>query len=138
MAEITHAGIIKGIEKNKVLVAIQAESACVSCQAKEICGTDSGNEKVVEVESEDKTYKIGDKVIISLKEKLGFTALFYAYVLPFIILIISLIISLQTISSEGISAVISLVLVIVYYFILYMFKDKLKKKFHFKITENFI
>lgn len=134
--DITHKGIVKDINDENISVSILAETACVSCKAQEICGVAEGKEKTIDVKTDGSSYKIGDTVVVAIKESMGFRALFLAYILPFVVLIIILISALQIIKSEGIAALVALGFVSIYYIVLYIYRDQIKKKFHFSIIDN--
>ena len=94
MAEkpIEHKGIIQRITDKSIFVSIIAESACISCKAKGVCTTGDVEEKIIEVIKPVQDYSIGDHVTVQLKRSLGFRALFYGYILPFIVVLFALII----------------------------------------------
>ncbi len=134
---INHPGIIEKIEKNRMWVVIQPQSACGNCHSKSYCGMAEVAEKVVEVQSfrTDKSYEPGQRVTISLKKSLGYRALFLGYLLPFLILLSTLIIMLGLTANEGLSAIVSLLLMVPYYSILYIKRDLIKSSFRFFIKE---
>ena len=130
---IEHQGVIKEIINGVIQVSIRQVSACSACHAKEVCRTGDTTEKLVDVTCQDNNYKIGDTVNIVLAESLGFKALFLSYLLPFLILISSLIITTILTNNEFIAGLTSITIIIPYYFILYLNRDKIKKKFIFKL-----
>ncbi|MDL2262175.1 SoxR reducing system RseC family protein [Bacteroidales bacterium OttesenSCG-928-I21] len=131
---IEHIGVVSEITDDSIFVKLEVQSACASCHAKNVCGAD-GNTKIVEINSNDKSYRIGENVNVKLRESLGMKALFLGYLLPFIVLISTLIIFINIGISEGLSAVLAILFLIPYYTILYFLKDKLKKEFDFKIEK---
>ena len=72
---------------------------------------------------------------VIFQESKGFTALFYGYVLPFIIILITLIITNSITNNELLSGLISLGILIPYYTTLYFFRHLLKKVFKFEVEE---
>ncbi|MBP7496131.1 MAG: SoxR reducing system RseC family protein [Bacteroidales bacterium] len=133
---IEHPGIIEKIENNTIFVKILAESACISCRSKKICSISDIKEKIIEISfNKNNKYKTGDRVTVVMEAKLGFLALFLGYILPFLILISSIIALSYFIKNEPLTALISFFLLAVYYFILFLLRQKLKKKFDFKIKE---
>lgn len=47
MERIIHKGIIKSVERGRLLVEIVSDSACASCKAKGACGASESVEKIV-------------------------------------------------------------------------------------------
>jgi sigma-E factor negative regulatory protein RseC len=135
-AKIEHKGTVKEILDDLLLVKIVPESSCQSCRAKMFCGAD-GEEKIIEVSSWDEDYETGESVMVMLKESLGFKALFYGYIAPFLVILFSIVFMLSLGLNEGLTAIISLLLLAPYYGILYLYKDKLKKEFTFSIRKNY-
>ena len=135
---IMHTGIIKSIDKNKINVTILSQSACSGCHAKSMCTVADMKEKVIEISKKSRdNYKIGDQVTVVMERSMGPKAVFYGYFFPFLVVLISLIVLISLTGNEGLAGLISLVLLIPYYFMIYLLRDKLKKKFEFKIvTKN--
>ena len=69
------------------------------------------------------------------KESKGFTALFYGYVLPFLIVLITLVVVISITNNELYGGLLSLSVLIPYYIILYLFRHQLKKVFKFEVEE---
>ncbi|MCF8297069.1 MAG: SoxR reducing system RseC family protein [Saprospiraceae bacterium] len=130
---IEHSGIITKIDDSTIYISIIAESACVSCSAKGMCNVSDMKEKIIEVSNHNYDYKVGEKVTVVLEKSLGMKAVFYGYFLPLIIVVTSLIILTATSVNEGLAALVSIGLLIPYYIALNFNKDKLKKKFEFRI-----
>ncbi len=131
---ITHPGIVKQTDNDRVFVMILAQSACASCHAKGMCSVSDMEEKIIEVyKQKDRTYKPGDQVSVIMKKSLGNKAVFIAYFLPFLIVLAALFILVEVTQEEGLSALIALALLVPYYIIIYYSRDKLKKTFMFSI-----
>jgi sigma-E factor negative regulatory protein RseC len=131
---IKHSGIISKIDEKNYYVTIVAQSACSACHAKGICNVSELQEETVEVpKTSSGDHKVGEKVEVLMERTLGTRAVFLGYFLPFLILLFALIITTSIIDNEGIAGLISLSVLIPYYLLLYFKKDKLKKKFVFRI-----
>lgn len=131
---IEHPGIIYRIESDKILVKIEPQSACGSCQSKSYCGMAEVAEKIVEVHpSANHTYNVGQKVVISLKKSLGYRALFLGYLLPFLFVMFTLIITIGITGNEPLAAITSLLVVVPYYYYLYRNRETIKSSFRFLI-----
>ncbi|NQU85946.1 MAG: SoxR reducing system RseC family protein [Mariniphaga sp.] len=133
---IRHKAFVKQIDPDLMIVAIINQSACSSCHAKGACSVSGFQEKEIEITGFSKKYSENEEVTILFKESNGFKALFYGYMLPFIVLISTLILSLILTKNEGISGLISLGILIPYYTTLYFFRNHLKKIFKFEIEET--
>lgn len=130
---ITHQGIIESIENNLIKVRIVNLSACAACHAKGACSASDQEEKIIDVISNGKIYKVGQVVTISSKMENGLKALFYGYVLPFILVFLTLILLTILSFSETLAGIIALGILIPYYVVLYLFRQQLEKKFTFEI-----
>ncbi|NCC88002.1 MAG: hypothetical protein EOM05_09090 [Clostridia bacterium] len=129
---IEHKGIVSEINENAIFVDLSVQSACAACHAKSVCGIDSA-QKTIEVRTDNKSFTIGEKVNVVMRESLGMKALFLGYLLPFIVVITTLMILLSADFSEGFSGLISIIVLVPYYFVLYFFKDRIKREFNFDI-----
>jgi len=130
---IKHEGTIVFAEKNNIKVKVLSLSSCANCHAKGYCTSNDSKEKIIDIEVSKNSYKEGDKVMLTLSKKLGFFALFLAYILPLILMISSMLLLSIFDISEIYVGLISLLVLLPYYSIVYLFKDKLKDKFLFKI-----
>lgn len=130
---VDHLGVIQGIDGSYIDVCITSFSACASCHAKGACSASDSKEKVISVFMPSHSHEVGDTVRVVMKQSLGFKALFWGYLLPFI-LVVTVLIALTTIEvSEGKAGLASLAILPVYYLFLYLFRDKVTKQFDFEI-----
>jgi positive regulator of sigma E activity len=134
--QIEHSGIIKEIQDNLIHVLIVQQSACGECDVNGVCSVSDHQEKIIEIESTDSTYQIGEKVILFGNQSIGLQAVFVAFVIPFILVLLTLIILQSFISNEAISGVIALLVLVPYYSILSFFNKKFNKKFKFEIKKD--
>lgn len=134
---IEHAGIIESIQDHRFRILIIQQSACIDCDAKGACSLYDQQEKIVEVESFDSSFKIGEKVLLLGKNSFGLLAVFLAFVMPFILILIILIILQSIMSNEIVSGGIALFILVPYYLILSLFNRKLKTKFNFEIKKEY-
>lgn len=133
--EISHKGIIKALSAQRILVEIINESACSACHAKGMCSAADMKEKEKEIEINHFSGKfhVGQTVEVVGKTSQGFKALFYGYLLPFLLIMIVLITLTSLQFSEGISGLLSLSILIPYYLILYFTRNRIRKSFEFEI-----
>ncbi len=133
--KVTHQGVIDDITSNTVKVRIQTSGSCVHCSAKDQCVASTGESRVITVDNYNGTeFKKGDTVTLTGEKGGGLKAVFYAYFLPFLLIIFSLIVATQFIHSEVISGLIALAVLIPYYLLLWMNKKSLQQQFTYKIT----
>jgi len=133
---IEHTGIVNSIEGNIIRVLIIQESACNACHAKGACSASDQDEKIIEVENSDPTFKVGDGVVLYGQRSIGLQAVLLAFVIPFILILFTLLVLRPFVSSEAISGTLALSVLIPYYIILSFFKNKLKAKFQFFIRKE--
>lgn len=131
---ITHPGIIKQLFEKKVEVMILSQSACSSCHAKGACSAADMEEKIVLVDrNPESNYTVGQQVTVFMREQLGTLAVFFGYILPFLLVILTLIIMIVSDFSEGIAGLTALIILIPYYLVLYSLRNKMSKTFQFGI-----
>ncbi len=130
---VSHEGIIKKVDGNKVEVSVVAQAGCASCQLKGVCSVGEVQEKVVEVEISGFSFKEGQTVTIEMKQSLGTMAVLLGYVFPFVVILTGLIIFLQLGLDQGIAGILSLLLLVPYYGILYLSRKYLRKKFQYNL-----
>lgn len=133
---IEHEGIIEKINGNQVTVRILQQSACSTCHAKGACMAADSKEKLVEVVDFSGRFQENERVIIEGKESMGHKAVFWAFVLPLIILILTLIVTLSLWNfSEMEAAISAMVALIPYYLILYLLRTKMANSFQFHLKK---
>ncbi|WP_294081081.1 SoxR reducing system RseC family protein [Proteiniphilum sp. UBA5384] len=134
---IEHEGIIEKIRGNQVTVRILQESACSTCHAKRTCMAADSKEKLVDVIDFSGRFSEDERVIIEGKESLGHKAVFWAFVLPLIILIATLILALSLWNFNETEAAISAMAALVpYYLFLYLLRKKMANSFQFSIKKR--
>lgn len=134
--EVSHDGIVKRIEGDKVFVSIIAKAACLSCQMNNSCSTSELSEKLIEINRYDVNFTVGENVSVALKETSGIKALMIGYMIPFILMIATLIIVAEFTENEIIIGLSSLGILAPYYFSLFVLQDFLKKQFSFFVHKQ--
>ncbi|MCK5884819.1 MAG: SoxR reducing system RseC family protein [Bacteriovoracaceae bacterium] len=129
---IKHDGIVDKVKDGVVIVSINAKSACSGCHAKGACGGMDCLDKEVEVLTKD-SYSVGEQVRVCISTAVGFKALFWGYLLPFLLLIGVIITAVMSKMSEDIAAILGLSATAFYYLLLYPMRHKLSKQFRFEI-----
>ena len=133
MKAIEHRGIVESTDDGVIKVNITAMSACASCQVKGSCSVGDMENKVVEIRNSNLNIRDGEFVNVVMSQSLGYKALFYGYILPFILIFVVLITATEAGLSEGYAGLLALSPLPVYYLILYLLKDRLRKTFSFSI-----
>jgi len=135
MDEIKHKGVVSGKNGNTLFVTIINEAACAACHSRAACTVSDFKEKQIEITSFHNQYNPGDPVMVVMRESAGLSAVFYAYVLPFALLLISLILSLSFTQNEIISGFVSLGVLVPYFFVLWLLREKFAKSMKFELEE---
>ena len=106
---ITHPEKVKKVTGATVEVKILAESACASCRVRNKCGMGESREKLLVVETpEAPFFEEGEAVEVHTDQVMGLKAVFFAYMLPFLLVLTALLILLQTGSREVVAGTVSL------------------------------
>lgn len=132
---ISHRGIVSNINNNQIEVTIISESACSSCKSNKMCSISEIKEKIIYIENIDNSFKIGENVNVYLQERLGAYAVFFAYGLPFILMVLVLFVGYYQKLSEPIMGLCVISLLTVYYLSLYFLRNQIGKKVSFKVEK---
>ena len=131
---VTHPGIVKKVESNRIEIAIMVTSACASCEIKGACSVSDVEEKSVIVDiNNNEQYKVGQNVTIEMSQSLGTWAVLLGYVFPFLVLLAGLIIFIELGLDQGIAGILSLALLLPYYFTIYLLREYLGTRFNYNI-----
>lgn len=132
---IEHQGRVSVISGSHVEVEIQTSSACAHCSATDRCISADSKTRIITVEDYNgpKLNK-GDMVSLKGESKNGLTAVFFAYFLPFLLIIATLFTVNGFMKDEALAGLASLAILIPYYSIIWFFRNRFKKHFSFKIN----
>lgn len=138
MQEIArHTGKVVSISDGSVRVLITTLSACGSCEAHAHCGFSESRDKEIIVDTPDwQHYQPGQQVTVTVNERLGLAAVWWAYLFPAALLLAVVIALLCAADSEPLAVVIGLAAVAAYYIVLYLFRHRLQRRFSFGISEE--
>ncbi|MEL0454919.1 SoxR reducing system RseC family protein [Flavobacteriaceae bacterium SZ-1-7] len=130
-----HSGIISKISGDSVIVALEQNIHCESCKAKAACGISESTTKEVTVYNATDPFIVNEHVKVILKKTLGFKAVFWAYVFPFLLMLLTLIIA-SAFFAEWIAGVLSILVLLPYYLTLHFLKNNLKSAFKISILKQ--
>jgi len=137
---IEHEGKVISVDKDYIAVEILNKSACAACHAKAVCGASDEAVKVVEVAQDITTlsedYQVGESVNVVMSSAMGTRAVWFAYVVPLIVLMASILVFSLCGAGELLMGLGSLGLVALYYLGVYLFRNKLSKIFIFSIEKQ--
>lgn len=134
---ITHKGVIEEINGDQITVRILQESACSGCHARGACMASNSKEKLIEIKGPGGMFSLHEQVIIEGKESIGYKAIFWAFILPLIILIATLVLTTGYWHfSETGAAVSALIALTPYYLLLYLLRNNMARTFRFSIKKS--
>ena len=128
---IRHEGVVLSTDGKMAHIVILQASACSACKAAGLCMSADSKEKEMDAWMLE-PMQPGDKVEVMVQERLAWKAVFFAYILPFLIMMV-LMISLLWLTdwSESVVGASALVSIALYYLCLTLFRSRFKKHFSF-------
>lgn len=134
-AIIKHKGTVSKLTDHNIEATIAVSTACDGCHAGSSCGMSDNNSRIITISHSEKNVSIGDHVSIVGSQSSGLSAVFFAYVLPFIAVMSTLVVSLSIFNTSELRAGLYSILILPpYYLVLYFFKEKFEKKYTFRIV----
>ncbi|PKP16145.1 MAG: RseC/MucC family positive regulator of sigma(E), partial [Bacteroidetes bacterium HGW-Bacteroidetes-22] len=122
---IKHAGTIRYIDAEKLIVVIHTVSACSSCHEKGGCGLSEQKDKEVELKPvPGRSYAVGDLVEVKISRTAGLRAVLWAYLAPFAVLMTILLVVWNITGNQELAGLLALVGLAPYFFILYLLRDR--------------
>ena len=127
---IEHIATVVRAGDGVVEVELTAQSACASCHARMACGMGESTRKRIEIATpEAPSFTAGER-------NMGMTAVLWAYVVPFVVLLGALVAASLAGWSDGAAALAAVGGIALYYGALYLLRERLEKKIHFKIHKQ--
>ncbi len=134
--EIRHSGTVSAVNGNVVTVTFLQQSACAGCQAAKLCRISESKEKSVQVRTSDpQSYQAGQPVIVAGTTGQSWRAVILSFGVPLVLLMTVLVIVIAVTHNEGLAAGLSLVALVLYYMILFVCRDRIRRKFEFKLIQ---
>lgn len=131
---VEHMATVVCVNGDIVEAELTVQSACAACHARNACGLGEAKRKRVEIATPDAAAFVpGEEVVVSIESNMGMTAVLWAYVMPFVVLLGALIVSTTAGASDGLAALTALAATALYFAGLYLCRGRLERKIHFKI-----
>ncbi len=137
MNEIKHKGTVLERNGDVVKVLLLEASGCATCSVKGSCSVGDVEQKILEIHSSDNNLDIGDEVYVLMSNKKAMEALFWAYILPFIVLLATIVI-LSNYLNELYIGLIAIGMLTAYYLILSLNKSFFEKQFNLEIKSKLL
>ena len=129
-------GIIESVNDNRITVRIDRGSACGHCSAQGLCNLAESTERIIEVNSSNELYSVGEWVQVTMSRSMGNKAILLGYFIPFILLISTLLILSAFGLPDWITGLVSLLILVPYYIVIYIFRERLRRTFSFSIHKT--
>lgn len=134
MEKISHRGIVESKGEQSVSVRIVQTSACDLCRARNLCTSADKKEKLVEAVPVGGPFAVGQEVEVVGTAAMGLKAVFWAYVLPLVVMVAVLAICVSWLcpGREGLGALLSLASLVLYYTVIALLRPHLGRHFRFE------
>ena len=132
---ITHEGVVVGVEGQRVTVQFVQHSACSGCHAKALCtgGSSESEQRQVVALSYGEPYQVGEKVRVIVGSGLAWSAVIIAFVVPMVLALVCLFVVIGAGCSEVTASLSTLGMLAVYYFGVWTQRDRLERKAEFTL-----
>ena len=133
----SHPGIVQRVRRGFVEVQIESVSACATCSAHAHCGFAESKNKTVEVPSADwQSYHEGDLVTVHIDQSRGMLAVWFAYLLP-ALLLLGVIVGFSVAGfPEGVVALSALLALALYVGVLFLLRRSMEGRFTLTVSHN--
>jgi len=88
-----HKGVVSRIDAGAITVTLDADAHCASCRAKAACGVSDAVTREIRIPGAGTGFALRQPVEVCLRKNLGWQAVFWAYVFPFLLLITVLLVA---------------------------------------------
>lgn len=134
---VSHEGIVQSIDGDKVTVMMTVASACAGCHARHLCSSLDSRDKLVEAENlYHLPLEVGEKVTVTLQEKLAMKAVILCFLIPFLLMFALFILLNYLTKNELVASLVSLGSIAAYYYIVWLFRSKIARDYSFVVTKN--
>lgn len=137
MTEIHCSATVVGINGKMLQAMVQNRSACHGCCLQAQCASTECRKKLIEIPIQNPSkYQQGQKITVSLQETSGWKAVFYAYILPLLLVLTVLGLARFITENEILAGTYAFLSIFPYYLLLFFFRKHFQKQIRFKIVEN--
>ena len=134
--QIDHIGLISAVDQNKIFVRLVDDPACHTCSMASLCHYNDEDRSLIEIDKNNNKFHVGEEVMVRLKDSSGLLATFFAYLLPFILVVVTLGLFVYLGYSEAVAAIASLIVLVPYYLLVSMFRKKLRQHIQLQIFKR--
>lgn len=132
-----HEGKVVQITDACVHVQIAINDACQHCNSKKSCMIFNARERIIDVNcSNPQDYEIGEIVDLQMKTTIGLKAVWFAYVIPFLVLVGTIIVGVNIMDNELLVVLIAFGILALYYFLIYFKRKKINQIFTFTLLKK--
>ena len=131
---VKHLGTVSHVNFNSVIVTLESANQCAGCSVKSGCGLHGSQLKQIEVILDRQNFALNERVMVILKKQAGLKAVFWAYLLPFFIMLATLMFT-SLFFSELMAGIFSLAVLVPYYTYIYLNNNKLKGDLEISISK---
>ena len=132
---ISHTGTVSAITRNAIRVRLAENIHCEGCRAKAVCGVGETPKKEILVAHTGEAYQLHESVQVLLKKDLGLKAVFWAYLLPFVLVLLTLLVGSRFLE-EWLAGTLALLALAPYYGALYLFRAFFSRAFRFTLAKT--
>ena len=130
---ITHQGFVTDIRQNEAHITLVEAKACGGCHMRDFCSEATDDDKHICVPSDD--LHVGDQVRIAITPHAGLRATFWAYVMPFLLMLSTLVVCKWLTLSDQLSALFALAILVPYFLSLSGFSRFFRKTIDLKVMK---
>lgn len=133
-----HSGTVVEKTAEKYRVQITLNDACGHCSNQKACAIFGSDKRIIEVPRDARTpeAEVGETVNVRMHTQSGMKAVFYAYLLPVLLLMCVVIVLYAFRLGEQIVAISAVGTMVLYYIVFYFFRKRLEKKFSFTLEKT--
>ncbi len=132
---IRHYGIVEKVSGHLCTVRILQASACQGCATKNLCSVSDSKEKLVEARTCGKAVAVGQSVCVEGSVRQGMKAVLLGYVVPLVVMVAVLCLATLWLG-ELAGAFAALLSLGAYFNIIYLLRNKIGKRFVFRISDD--
>ena len=134
---ISHKGTVVENDGRTIRVKITRSEACGHCAARSGCQMLNTTERIIEVpaDRQSRGYEVGETVLVQMQTHSGFKAVFYAYLLPILLMMACVSLMYAMHCGEGLIALTAVGSIVMYYLLLYLFRRNINRKFSFTLEK---